>query len=434
MDRAAADEMDVVNMSLGDAFATWPDYPDAAAADALTDAGTLVVASAGNSGESGLFSSGSPGVGKKVISVASVENTNITNDYIAVTPSPAGTDGNFVYCRAEGAPLPPTPGGTADLARASVQHGCTAFTGVAGKIVLIQRGTCCFDDKALNAQSAGASRRWCSTTTQPGILSPDRRRARSDHDSRGHDRPGRRRRPGAQLGTTPTTLTWTSWSRRHANPVAGLVSDFSSFGMAADLTLTPDVAAPGGNIWSTYPIEQNSYANLSGTSMAAPHVTGVGGPAAAGRAAGQRRPAGGRDEGAGGAANTAKPISSLFQFGLPVVPGVYEPTVRQGAGLIQVDKAIAAALTSTTITPGKISVGENRSQLLQEDADPHQPRHEDGEVHPERAERRRRRTEPDHLLVRLRHEEGEGEVLVEDGDGEGGQDARRSRCTSSSRR
>jgi len=63
MDRAAEDRMDVVNMSLGDAFATWPDYPDAAAADALTDAGTLVVASAGNSGDSGLFSSGSPGVG-----------------------------------------------------------------------------------------------------------------------------------------------------------------------------------------------------------------------------------------------------------------------------------------------------------------------------------------------------------------------------------
>ncbi len=362
MDRAAADEMDVVNMSLGEAFATWPDYPDAAAADALTDAGTLVVASAGNSGDSGLFSSGTPGVGKKVISVASVENSNITLRYFTADPVPSGADGHFGYVPAEAAPLPPDSGSTPlAVPPGDNTEGCEPLTGLTGQVVLIQRGTCSFHQKAYEAQLGGAAG-VVIYNNAPGILSPTVEGdepitipvvfvSQADGEAL-----------AAQVGTTATSLTWTTETKASANPAAGLVSDFSSFGMAADLSLTPDVAAPGGNIWSTYPIEQKSYANLSGTSMAAPHVAGsvalllqaarlahkdLDGDVSAVRSALQ---------------NTAKPISSLFQFGQTVVPGVYEPTVRQGAGLIQIDKAITQALTATTVSPGKISVGENRSK------------------------------------------------------------------------
>lgn len=46
-------------------------------------------------------------------------------------------------------------------------------------------------------------------------------------------------------------------------------SDFSNYGTAKD------IAAPGTNIWSTYPTSNSGYAMLSGTSMAAPVVSGA---------------------------------------------------------------------------------------------------------------------------------------------------------------
>ncbi len=75
MEMALDDGMDVVNMSIGAAFWGWPQYPTAAASDRLVNAGVVVVASIGNSGTSGTFAAGAPGVGKKVIGVASFDNT-----------------------------------------------------------------------------------------------------------------------------------------------------------------------------------------------------------------------------------------------------------------------------------------------------------------------------------------------------------------------
>jgi extracellular elastinolytic metalloproteinase len=47
-------------------------------------------------------------------------------------------------------------GVSGNLAVASVADGCTSFTGVAGMIAIIDRGTCDFTVKVLNAQQAGA--------------------------------------------------------------------------------------------------------------------------------------------------------------------------------------------------------------------------------------------------------------------------------------
>ena len=57
------------------------------------------------------------------------------------------------------------------------------------------------------------------------------------------------------------------------NIEAGHFSSFSSWGLTSDGELKPDVSAPGGSIYSSF--NDGQYGLMSGTSMAAPHVTGV---------------------------------------------------------------------------------------------------------------------------------------------------------------
>lgn len=68
-----------------------------------------------------------------------------------------------------------------------------------------------------------------------------------------------------------------------SNPTAGQMSSYSSWGAGPGLELKPEITAPGGNIWSTVVDKMNtgtegytgSYEMMSGTSMAAPHMTGI---------------------------------------------------------------------------------------------------------------------------------------------------------------
>lgn len=57
-------------------------------------------------------------------------------------------------------------------------------------------------------------------------------------------------------------------------PRADQASSFSSYGPAPDLGAKPDLAAPGGGIWSTYLHDEGEYESMSGTSMSSPHIAG----------------------------------------------------------------------------------------------------------------------------------------------------------------
>lgn len=52
------------------------------------------------------------------------------------------------------------------------------------------------------------------------------------------------------------------------------MSDFSSWGVPGDLSLKPEITAPGGNIYSTR--TDGTYGLMSGTSMASPSAAGPG--------------------------------------------------------------------------------------------------------------------------------------------------------------
>ena len=162
MERALADDMDILNMSIGSSFNTWPQYPTAAASDVLVDAGMAVVASIGNSGANGTYSAGAPGVGTKVTGVASYDNSHVS----ALTFDLPGRTG-VPYLPMANVPDPPTSG-TVPNEVVFVGRGCLADPALgiavddpylespANKIALIVRGTCTFNTKYQRAVAAGA--------------------------------------------------------------------------------------------------------------------------------------------------------------------------------------------------------------------------------------------------------------------------------------
>jgi subtilisin family serine protease len=111
------------------------------------------------------------------------------------------------------------------------------------------------------------------------------------------------------------------------------------------LSLKPDIGAPGGNIYSTYPLELGGYATLSGTSMSSPHVAGAVALLLEAKPKTKARDVRGILQ------NSADP---KVWWGNPAL-GFLDNVHRQGAGMLDIDDAIKA---TTVITPSKIATGE----------------------------------------------------------------------------
>jgi minor extracellular serine protease Vpr len=366
MERVLADDMQVLNMSIGAAFENWPDYPTAKAADALVKKGVVVVASIGNSGASGIYSAGAPGVGEKVIGVASFENTRVSQTAIRVS----GPDTLFGYASATAAPPAPLSG-QLPLARTgtttSTADGCAALApgSLSGRAALIRRGTCSFYIKAFNAQTAGAAA-VVLYNNQAGSVSPTVAGTPpinipvimlSQADGGAINA-----RIAAAPSGSPITLTWTAEIVTATNPGGNLLSSFSSYGTAADLSLKPDIGAPGGQIRSTYPIELGSYATLSGTSMASPHTAGA--VALLLEAAARGIYHAHADETGSGKLKAESVRGILLNNAEPhlwsLAPGfgLLDNVHAQGAGLLRIDRAV---LAQTLVTPDKLSLGESEA-------------------------------------------------------------------------
>jgi hypothetical protein len=305
----------------------------------LVKKGVVVVAAEGNAGgvNSALFSGGDPGVGNDVIAVGSVDNAKSFFNAFDVN----GT--SYPYVQAVGAPTAPTDNSTAPVLTAPDTIGCTAPPAgyYAGSIALIKRGTCTFYVKSSLAQAAGAVGVVLYNNTSgfvnptvagtPAITIPVVAIQQSD---------------GVAIAalSPPRTLTWTNNGAYVPQATGGLLSSFTSWGPTAELGLKPDVSAPGGLIRSTWPTTQfGGYNVISGTSMASPHVAGA---AAVLLSAGK---------------SPSNVATLLSNYAEPTVwsgnPGLgfYDSPLRQGAGLIKVDRAVAATVMAT---PRKISLGE----------------------------------------------------------------------------
>ncbi|MCK6429934.1 MAG: S8 family serine peptidase [Burkholderiaceae bacterium] len=345
MERALADGMHVVNQSLG-AARQWPQFPTAQAATRLVNKGVVMVASIGNNGPGGTapdgnFAAGAPGVGAKVVGVASFDNAQRS---FIVNGTPYG------YNAAAGAPLPPTSG-SLPMAKtgttATLNDACAPLVpgSLTGQAVLIRRGTCTFHAKAFNAQSAGAAA-VVLYNNAAGALNPTVAGTPPITIPVVAITAAQGATLDALIAAGPTTLNWAADFVAWPFGTGGLISGFSSFGLAADLSVKPNVAAPGGGIFSTYPLELGGATTLSGTSMSAPHVAGgvalilEANPTIPSNAMRTRLQ------------NTADPKNWNGNPALGFLDNVH----RQGAGMLDIVGTIQA---TTVIEPGEIALGES---------------------------------------------------------------------------
>lgn len=340
---------DVLNMSLGSvAGFVSPDNFEQKALERAVNSGVLMSVSAGNSAQIGNGTSnplasnpdiglvGAPGLTTNSISVANIENTHITLDEFKVK---LGTETLPIAFKKQNSPTPMEKFGTKELDVVYVGDGSAPFYAgkdVAGKVVFAVRTNLPnYGQIQAQAMAAGAA-----AVIIRGAV------AHGDYVSMGGLVPDI---PVVGLGIDEGNLfeqkiiaaggvgkvTFTGASKTVVNSASGNMSASTSWGVTPNLDLKPELTAPGGQIYSTF--NDNKYGLMSGTSMAAPHVSG--GAALVLQRVQEKFPT---LQGADKVKmvktllmNTAKPVVDPSNNGLPFSPR------RQGAGIMQLHSAIA---------------------------------------------------------------------------------------------
>ena len=289
---------DAVNLSLGSANAG-PAFNDIYASflEYLEQTDTVVVMSAGNSGHwaknawSGgyLYNDGAsfdtvgmPGSYTNSLAVASVDNQGAVGGYFTVN------DEKIVYTEYSGfgnrnfASLD-TVGTGMDFEFLFLDsYGAEEDyenLDVTGKVVFCQRGGISFAEKANIAAARGAAALVICNNAESDLY--------LDLSGYGYSAPVVSIRQSRADAIRAAVQEGVSTMTIHGKAGAVLLesdyhtmSSFSSWGVPGDLSLKPEITAPGGNIWSVWGSTpagggSDQYELMSGTSMAAPQVTGL---------------------------------------------------------------------------------------------------------------------------------------------------------------
>ena len=267
----------------------------------LTECGTVVSMSAGNSGywaensqtgylyadDVSMQADGSPGSFTNSLAVASVDNDGFTGSYF----SAAGRNVFWNETDYSNAKLE-TLAGTHDyvILPAGVAGNAADFEGidVTGKIVFVQRGGISFYQKGENAVNAGAIATVVYNNTS-GVINMDL----SDYS---------KTEPCVSITMADGLAIWAASEKSEDGKYAtgsmtiqeGIssvvygsdyytMSSFSSWGVPGSLELKPEITAPGGSIYSVNGAHKGdgahdshtAYETMSGTSMASPQVAGM---------------------------------------------------------------------------------------------------------------------------------------------------------------
>ncbi|MFC3928764.1 S8 family serine peptidase [Streptococcus caprae] len=279
---------DSINLSLGSAAGSVVNAGDElnTAIAYARKSGVSVVMAGGNDGTFGSGVSnplaenpdyglvGNPSTAKDAISVASYNNTTIFSEVVQILGLEDNAElnhGKSTFANPNVSKIAFETNKAYELVDAGLGRE-EDFTGkdFSGKLALIKRGELTFTEKIANATAHGAL----------GVViynhTAGANNINMSLDAEGRDIPSIfiPYEFGTALANDPSlTLMFKGEMDKAANKEAGILSDFSSWGLTADGELKPDLAAPGGSIYSS--INDGKYATMSGTSMASPHVAGA---------------------------------------------------------------------------------------------------------------------------------------------------------------
>ncbi len=285
----------VINMSLGSAFGSASDPFYGEAIKAAMDADVLVVASAGNSGDT-YFITGRPSSVNEALSVSSIADGY---DMARVADVTTDTDGNFTTPVFYGGTFGPfthpvttwdtgaspenegfvRPDGTTDD---TTQLGCDAAEWAAdldGAIVLIDRGVCAFTTKLTNAFAANAGGViMVSDSRAPGGMGGDPIPGYDLISVMVSNEDGGLIKAALAADETISFVLDNSVTEDTGDEVANTPSSFTSRGPVRgtmpNMGIKPDVGSIGNTVVSAGSGTGDGPYNISGTSMAAPHVAG----------------------------------------------------------------------------------------------------------------------------------------------------------------
>jgi len=280
---AVQNHMNVINMSLGADFGT-EDSADAEASENAVEAGIVVAIAAGNAGPVP-YILGSPGSADKALTAAAMDaRSGFPGATMALSPG-----GNIIAQDSNGSPF---SDGTMDNvvvlkdAMGHVSLGCNpaeyTAAGVAGKLVVTRRGTCARVARAIFGQQAGAvavaminNAAGYPPFEGPITMNPDNGMPFNVTIPFFGVRGGSGPTADGTLLAAAASLTLTNTKLN--NPAFRNFASFTSEGpRLGDGHLKPDVTAPGVGVFSTLVGTGTGAAAFSGTSMATPHVAGVG--------------------------------------------------------------------------------------------------------------------------------------------------------------
>ncbi len=273
VDAAIADGMDVLNLSLGGGYHGNNDLL-AHGLDNAVEAGVTVAVAAGNSGPGG-GTVESPGRARNIITVGASTNQHFVGQPFTY---PAGGNTTVGVAVGDFDPLPTASYNLFD----THSDGCASVSAdAAGKLAIIDRGTCTFSQKVANAKQAGAIAVLIVNNVAGDPIAMARTSGFDDDI------------PAVMIGlkegvalraSGATTASAVAVFQEFITSNKDILAGFSSQGPTnVDFAVKPDLTSVGVNVLSsitcvgkpdTCPDDGSGWAFFSGTSMSTPHIAG----------------------------------------------------------------------------------------------------------------------------------------------------------------